>query len=382
MPRGSREHVKPLRTVIVGSGLIGNVHRRAALLNGADIVGVVEQDLDRAEAAAQRWGVANYFDSVQEVMALEPDVIHICTPNATHAPFARFCLEAGVNVICEKPLCLDAEEGAALARCARELNLVATVPYTYRYHPLVREIRQRRIDGEFGAVHLIHGSYLQDWLLSPEASSWRVDPVLGGASRAFADIGSHWCDVVEWVAGVRIAEVMADTGIAIAERPALAGATFSRSGDGHAPLVAVQTEDIANVLFRTESGVPGAFTASQVSAGRKNRLWFEMDGASGSAVFDQENPETVWLGGERESRILTRDPGSGSADAGRVTLTPAGHVQGWEACFETFVTDVYAAVRGEKPEGMPTFCDGVRSLRLVEAVLASAGSRQWTSVAQ
>ncbi len=147
-------------------------------------------------------------------------------------------------------------------------------------------------------------------------------------------------------------------------------------------MVGVRTEDIVNVLFRTESGVPGSFTASQVSAGRKNRLWFELDCASGSAVFDQENPETVWLGGERESRILSRDPGAGSADAGRVTITPAGHVQGWEACFENFVKDVYAGIRGATPEGLPTFSDGARSLRLVQAVLASATSRQWTEVAK
>ncbi|MGV8908547.1 MAG: Gfo/Idh/MocA family protein [Propionicimonas sp.] len=382
MSRGTRESVRPLRAIIVGGGMIGNVHRRAALLNGADVVGVVEQDMARAETAAQGWGVTNYYDSVEEALTLEPDVLHICTPNVTHAPFVRLAIEAGVNVICEKPLCLDADEGAELVRCARERNLVATVPYTYRYHPLVREIRQRRIHGEFGKIHLIHGSYLQDWLLSPHASSWRVDPALGGPSRAFADIGSHWCDLVEWVSGERIAEVVADTGIAIPARPGLAGATFSRSVVDDAPLVVVQTEDIANVLFRTESGVPGAFTLSQVSAGRKNRLWFEIDCACGSAVFDQENAEKVWLGGQRESRILTRDPGYASAEAERVTLTPAGHVQGWEACFENFVKDVYAAIRGGQPEGLPTFADGARSLKLVEAVLESAKSRQWTAVAQ
>jgi len=382
MPRGTHEPVRPLRAIIVGSGLIGNVHRRAALLNGADVVGVVERDLALAETAATRWGVASYYDSVQEALSLRPDVVHICTPNVTHAPFVRCALEAGVNVICEKPLCLDAEEGAQLVTIARAQDLVAAVPYTYRYHPLVREIRQRRLAGEFGKVHLVHGSYLQDWLLAPEASSWRVDPQLGGASRAFADIGSHWCDLVEWVSGETIAEVVADTRIAIAERPSQTGPTFSHSADGGASLVAVRTEDIVNVLFRTESGVPGAFTASQVSAGRKNRLWFELDCASGSAVFDQENPESVWLGGERESRILNRDPGTGSPDAVRVTLTPAGHVQGWEACFENFVKDVYAAIRGEVPEGLPTFSDGARSLRLVEAVLASAKSRQWTAVTQ
>ncbi len=381
MAAGSHEPGTPLRALVVGSGMIGNVHRRAALLNGARVVGVVEQNLAAAEAAARRWGVETFHDSLDGALALDPDVVHLCTPNATHAPFVRTVLEAGVNVICEKPLCLDAAEGEELVRLAEERDVVAAVPYTYRYHPLVRELRQRRIAGELGSLHLIHGSYLQDWLLSPESSSWRVDPALGGPSRAFADIGSHWFDLVEWVAGERVAELVADTGIAVAERPAEAGPTFSRGGGADVPRVRVQTEDIANVLFRTESGVPGTFTASQVSAGRKNRLWFELDGASLSAAFDQENPETVWLGGAGESRVLARDPGSASADAARTMLTPAGHAQGWEACFENFVADVYAAVRGVQPEGLPTFADGARSLRLVEAVLESARSRRWTAVA-
>lgn len=380
MSDGIHQSAKQLRVVIVGGGMIGDVHRRAALLNGACVVGVVEQDNARARATAERWGVPSHFDSVQDALATQPDVIHICTPNATHAAFVRLALEAGVHVVCEKPLCLDAAEGAELVELAQERGLVAVVPYTYRYHPMVREIRQRRIAGEFGRLHLVHGSYLQDWLLSPESSSWRVDPELGGASRAFADIGSHWCDLVEWVSGERIAELAADTAVAIPERPSQSRPTFSRDDVSDSPRVKVQTEDIATVLFRTESGVPGTFTVSQVSAGRKNRLWFELDGGVGSAVFDQENPETAWLGGEAESRILNRDPGFGSADARRVTLTPAGHVQGWEACFENFVSDVYAAIGGESPEGLPTFADGARSLRLVEAVLESAKSRQWKGV--
>lgn len=382
MSRGDHQAGRQLRAIIVGGGMIGNVHRRAALLNGAEIIGVVEQDDDRARATAERWGVANHYDSLADALAAGPDVVHICTPNLTHAPFVRLVLDAGTHVVCEKPLCLDAAEGAELAAIASERGLVAAVPYTYRYHPLVREIRQRRISGEFGKPHLIHGSYLQDWLLSPDSSSWRVDPVLGGASRAFADIGSHWCDLVEWVSGERIADVAADTAVAIPERPGESGPTFSHGNREDVPRSRVQTEDIANVIFRTESGVPGTFTVSQVSAGRKNRLWFELDCATGSAVFDQENPETAWLGGEAESRILSRDPGFGSADARRVALTPAGHVQGWEACFENFVSDVYAAIGGEHPDGLPTFSDGARSLRLVDAVLESARSRQWRGVAR
>lgn len=381
MSRGNDQTGRRLRAVVVGGGMIADIHRRAAVLNRADVVGVVDRDLDRARALAERWDVPHHYGSVSEALASQPDVIHICTPNVTHAPFARAALEAGVHVICEKPLCLDASEGEQLAVMARERGLVAAIPHAYRYHPIVREIRQRRIAGEFGPLYLLHGSYLQDWLLSPQASSWRVDPALGGASRAFADIGSHWCDLVEWVSGERIVEVAADTAISIPERPAGTQPTFSHHSTADAATVKVTTEDIANIIFRTDSGVPGTLTVSQVSAGRKNRLWFELDGAAGSAVFDQENPETAWLGGETESRVITRDPAVGSADARRVTLTPSGHVQGWEACFETFVKDAYAAMDGHSPEGLPTFADGVRTLRLVEAVLESAGTRQWTGVA-
>jgi predicted dehydrogenase len=361
--------------------MIGNVHRRSAILAGAEVVGVVEKDLESAKTAALRWGITSYFDDLGEALAsTKPDVVHVCTPNATHGEFSRLALEAGCHVVCEKPLTLDVATGQALVDLAAAKGLVTAVPYVYRYHPLVREIRARRIQGEFGHIHGLHGSYLQDWLLSPDASSWRVSPVAGGASRAFADIGSHWCDLVEWVSGQRISELVADTAIAIPERPAEAGPTFTSGSPSSSVKVKVTTEDIANVLFRTDADTPGTLTISQVSAGRKNRLWFELDGESRSAVFDQENPETVWLGGLDSATILFRDPGVGSPETRRITTTPSGHVQGWGACFETFVADTYATIQGESPEGLPTFVDGVRSLKIVAAVLESARTRSWKKV--
>ncbi|MDR0837005.1 MAG: Gfo/Idh/MocA family oxidoreductase [Propionibacteriaceae bacterium] len=382
MSQGISESVTALRALIVGSGMIGNVHRRSAILAGAQVVGVVEKDEESARAAAERWGVLDYFDDLVTALdAVHPDVVHICTPNATHGEFSRLALEAGCHVVCEKPLTLDVAEGQALADLAEANGLVAAVPYVYRYHPLVREIRSRRIAGEFGSIHMLHGHYLQDWLLSPDASSWRVDPAAGGASRAFADIGSHWCDLIEWVSGQRITELVADTAIAIPERPAEAGPTFTTATPTtSAPKVKVTTEDISNILFRTDAGTPGTLTVSQVSAGRKNRLWFELDGEHSSAVFDQENPETVWLGALDKATILFRDPGYGSAESRRLTVTPSGHVQGWLVCFEEFVADTYATIRGGNPEGLPTFADGVRSLKIVAAVLGSAKSRAWKEV--
>ncbi|SFK19657.1 Gfo/Idh/MocA family protein [Amycolatopsis sacchari] len=363
---------------IVGTGMIAGVHRRAVLLNGGTVAGVLGSRPERSEAVAAEWGVSA-FRTYQEVLESDVDVVHICSPNGTHHDYAIAALEAGKHVVCEKPLGMSVAEAERMADKARESGLVATVPFVYRFHPVVREIRARRIAGEFGEWNLLHGSYLQDWLLSPGAANWRVDPVAGGRSRAFADVGSHWCDLVEWVSGERLAELTAATSIAYPERPSGSVPAFDRSAT-NLPLTPVSTEDSALLLFRTERGVLGSATISQVAAGRKNRLWFELDGSLGSAAFDQEQPEQAWLGGERGAQIIVRDPAAPYPDSARLSSLPAGHAQGYAQCFESFVADTYAAIRGEKPEGLPTFADGLRSARIVEAVLASAESRRWETV--
>ncbi|MCL1906944.1 MAG: Gfo/Idh/MocA family oxidoreductase [Propionibacteriaceae bacterium] len=370
----------PLRVVIAGAGMIGEVHRRAALLAGAEIIGVVERDIEYATQVAERWGIPGAYDSVAQGLEAQPDVLHICTPNSTHGPSIRAALDAGVHIVCEKPLCLDSKEADEFVAISKQKGLVTGVPYAYRYHPLVREIRARYLGGDMGKLHLIHGTYLQDWLLNPNSSSWRVSPAEGGQSRAFADIGSHWCDLVEWVTGERIGQLNADLTIAIKQRPIEAGETFTGGVAGDVPCAPVTTEDIATMVFRTASGVPGTVTISQVSAGRKNRLWFEIDAATQSACFDQENPETIWLGGETQSTTIARGAAGLADDTRRITLTPSGHVQGWEACFENFIKDVYSAVNGEPQEGMPTFADGARSLHIIDAVLKSSTTRAWTEV--
>jgi predicted dehydrogenase len=365
---------------ILGAGMIGDVHRRAAILGGAEVVGVLASSPQRSKQVADDWGVAAYQDIVEVLADERVAVVHVCTPNATHAPFAEAALRAGKHVICEKPLGISLAEADRMAAAAAESGLVAAVPFVYRYHPVVREIRARRQAGEFGAWNLLHGSYLQDWMLSPDASSWRVDPELGGPSRAFADIGSHWCDLVQWVSGETFTDVLAELSIAVPTRPATAGPTFAGPTDVSGDRVEVRTEDSAAVLLRTAAGVLGSVTISQIAAGRKNRLWFELDGALGSAVFDQEEPERIWLGGTDGNRILVRDPEHGSPEQRRLSKLPAGHAQGYAQCFEAFVADTYAAIDGGSPEGLPTFEDGLRSARLVDAVLRSAHNGSWTKV--
>ena len=381
------------RVAIIGAGMIAAVHRRAALLAGAEVVGVLASTPQRSREIAEKWGLPIGFDNLDDLLGADVDLVHICTPNALHAPYALRAIQAGKHVICEKPLGLDVNEASEMVAASTAAGVIAAVPFVYRYHPLVHEIRTRRIAGEFGSWNLIHGSYLQDWMLDKAANSWRVDPALGGASRAFGDIGSHWCDLVEWVSGERIASLTAAVSTAHREREVSGATTFQRaspnglSGVSHGgtavaerPTVQVTTEDSAVVSFRTESGVLGNLTVSQVAAGRKNRLWFELDGATGSAVFDQESPEIIWLGSELGMTVVARGPQHGSVQQRQRDPLPAGHSRGYAQCFEDFVADTYAAIDGARPESLPTFADGLRSARLIETLLRSAATGQWVEV--
>ena len=354
-----------LRTAIAGAGMIGRVHLDAVRRTGAPVVGISASTPARAKEAAAALGVDRAYDSSQELVTSDDvDIVHICTPNDAHAPLAELALRAGKHVVCEKPLTTSSATADALAALAAAGDRVAAVPFVYRYHPMAAEARARVADGRAGDVRLVHGHYLQDWLSEPDDTNWRVDAVAGGPSRAFADIGSHWCDLVEWVTGHRIAELTA-----LAQ-------TVDRTGGRP------RTEDVVQLLFRTDLGATGSVTVSQISPGRKNRLWFEVDGARTSLAFDQENPESLFVGSRGENAAVLRDPATLSADAARLSVVPGGHPMGYLDCFAAFVRDVHRAVRdgaGAAP-AFPTFDDAARMVRLTEAVLGSAADRTWKEV--
>ena len=365
--------MQPLRIAIAGTGMIGAVHADAARRAGARVVGVSASTAERAKAAAARLGAERSFDSSEELVAADDvDVVHICTPNDLHGPLVRLALAAGKHVVCEKPLSVDGPDADALAELAESSGLVNAVPFVYRYHAMAAEARHRVRSGAIGPVRLLHGHYLQDWLMRQSDDNWRVDAVAGGASRAFADIGSHWCDLVEWVTGHRISELSAVAQTVHPDR--------ARTG-------AVATEDVVHVVFRTDLGATGSLVVSQVSPGRKNRLWFEVDGAEHSVSFDQENPETLLLGGREHTETVIRDPGTLSPEAARLSPVPAGHPLGYRDCFAAFVADVYDAVRAAAAGAPlresaldPTFADAARTARITDAVLRSAHSRSWIEV--
>jgi predicted dehydrogenase len=373
-----------LRVGIAGTGFVGAVHARSARLAGARLTAVAASSPASAQNAAAALHAERALASAEELVRdPELDVVHICTPNHLHLPLAESALAAGKHVICEKPLALDVPGAERLAAAAAESGRQAGVPFVYRFYPTVREARQRVQAGEAGAVRLIHGTYLQDWLLRPEDDNWRVDERLGGASRAFADIGSHWCDLAEFVSGQRIVRLSARTLTSVPERVQARGRRAFESGDGSGELRAVTTEDAAVVQFETDGGALGSVVVSQVSAGRKNRLWIEIDGSEEALAFDQEQPEQLWAGRREREAIVRRDPETLSPAAARYATLPAGHPQGYAHCFDAFVTDFYEAVLTRRaPEGMPVFADGLRAARLTEAVLASgATAGDWVDVA-
>ena len=372
----------PLRAAIAGTGFIGRVHARSALLAGAHLAGVAASSRESARDAATALGADRGFDSAEELVRdPDVDVVHVCTPNHLHLPLAEAALAAGKHVICEKPLALDVSGAQQLVEAAADSGLHAAVPFVYRYYPTVREARERVTSGETGAVRLLHGTYLQDWLLRPDDSNWRVDEQLGGASRAFADIGSHWCDLAEFVSGHRITRLSARLLTAVPERVSEEGRrAFASGGDG-GEARRVTTEDAAVVQFETDGGAVGSVVVSQVSAGRKNRLWIELDGAEEALAFDQEQPEELWSGRREALTILRRDPVTLSPAASRFAFLPAGHPQGYADCFDAFVADFYEGVRGDSTiEGMPTFSDGLRAAHITDAVLTSSRDERWVDV--
>ncbi|GAB3260633.1 Gfo/Idh/MocA family protein [Kineosporia babensis] len=354
-----------LRHAIVGAGFMGQVHARAVAAAGGRLAGVATGRADEAQDARRTLGAERGFGEWSDLVSSdEIDVVHVCAPNAVHAEITLAALAAGKHVICEKPLAVSIEQAEKVTAAAQDAGRVGVVPFVYRFHPMIRQARAKVAAGEVGRLNVVHGSYLQDWLLGADDTNWRVSAATGGPSRAFADIGSHWCDLLEFVTGSRISAVSARLATVNGERGS----------------AAVDTEDVAVVQFETAAGVLGSTVISQVSAGRKNRLSLEISGSDATLSFDQENPEYLWEGRRGGSMLHVRDPQTLSPEAARYALVPAGHPQGYQDCFNALVRDTTATINGTPADGLPAFGDGLRAVRLADAVLASARERAWITV--
>jgi predicted dehydrogenase len=350
---------------IIGNGFMGRVHAAAVRAAGGRVVAACgSPGRDATEIQAQL-GAKRTVSSVEALLEQRDiDVVHVCTPNSTHVEFAAAALAAGKHVICEKPLATELGDAAELTRMAPEL--VKAVPFVYRYYPTVRDAQRLARSGGLGQLHSIYGQYLQDWLADETAVNWRTRADLGGRSRAFGDIGIHWCDLAEFVTGQRIVRLVSKM------------ATVHDRG-GATEAAGPRTEDTALVLFETDGGAHGSVVVSQVSWGNKNSLRLAVDGTSGSVMFDQEDPDHLWRG-ERGGWVRLARGASPVPGFERHDQLPPGHPMGYQDCFSALVADVYQAISGEPPAGLPTFDDALRAARLVEAVLESAKTDSWVEI--
>lgn len=379
--------ISDLSAAVVGTGFIGTVHIDAIRRLGVSVAGVVGSSSARAQEKARQLGIPHAYASFEDMLA-DPaiDVVHITSPNDKHPAQAEAVLRAGKHVVCEKPLALSSGDTDRLRKLATKSRLVAAVNFNIRFYAQVHEMRVRISAGGIGSPFLVTGTYLQDWLLRETDWNWRAENERGGALRVVGDIGSHWFDLARFITGQRIVAVMAELPIFIPvrKRPNGPVETFSNTTGGSATDVNMTSEDAAIIMVRFESGARGVVTASQVSAGRKNGITIEINGAASSLAWAGERPDELWIGHrDRANELLLRDPSLLTSAASAIAALPGGHAEGFENTFRAMYSAVYADILSGGPSPHPayaTFEDGHDEALIVEAVAESARTGQWTTV--
>lgn len=380
-------HLKGISAAVIGAGFIGTVHVEALRRLGVDVVGLLASSGERGTARAIELGVPRAYADLDDLLADDRvQVIHVTSPNEFHYSQVKAALAAGRHVVCEKPLSLTSVESAELCNLASRSGLVAAVNFNLRFYPLNLHAADVIRRGGVGDVRLVTGRYFQDWLLYETDWNWRVEAERVGPLRAVADIGSHWLDLASFLTGLRAEAVMADlaTFMPVRMRPRGPIETFSRATGEATEPVEIRTEDVATLLLRYEGGARGSVAISQVSAGRKNSLQYEIDGGSASIAWDSEEAERLWIGHrDRPNEILVRDPGQLEGAARRSTRLPAGHGEGFADTFVGLFSAIYGDVaRGgpADPPDYPTLADGHQALLVGDAVAESAATGRWASV--
>jgi predicted dehydrogenase len=384
--------VEKIKVGIIGTGFIGPTHIEAIRRLGfVDVVGLAETSQAVAEYKAAELGIPKAYADYREMLKdSEIQVVHNCTPNHLHFAINKEIILAGKHVVSEKPLAMNSKESEELLELAEKHGVVHAVNFNYRQHASVQNLQAMIAKSDLGKVNLVHGSYLQDWLLYETDYNWRLAPEVGGKSRAVADIGSHWCDTVQFVTGKKIVEVFADlaTVVSVRKKPTGNVATFGAQNkeDMEYEDVLINTEDYASVLVRFEDGSRGVFTVSQVSAGRKNRLSFEINGSHSSVFWNQEEPEKLWIGHrDKANEVLLADPALFSAEARSAIHHPGGHNEGWPDALKNMMLNFYSFVREGKglktdKHKFATFVDGHISMCITDAILESHQQKKWVKV--
>ncbi|HEV3198979.1 MAG TPA: Gfo/Idh/MocA family oxidoreductase [Bryobacteraceae bacterium] len=380
--------MKTFKTAVFGTGFVGRVHLEGIRRLGyVQVYAIGEPQIEKANQLAAEFGVEKTDADYRRILE-DPavDAVHVCTPNFMHFPIAKDALLAGKHVICEKPLATSVEQARELVTLAGQQKRRNATFHNLRFYPQVQQMRRMIEDGDLGEILVVQGTYSQDWLLYDTDWNWRLESKHNGPSRCLADIGSHWCDMAEHVTGKRITSLCADiqTFHKIRKQPkgpveTFAGKTLRPEDYIETP---IDTEDFGAVVFRMGDRARGAFTASQVSAGRKNRLNIEIYGTKGGVSWDQERPDELWIGQRNaNNQILVKDPSLLKPAARPYADLPGGHSEGYDDTFKQVFRRFYQSI--EDPAAAPQypqFVDGLRQLTILEAELASSRSRAWVDV--
>lgn len=371
---------------IIGLGFVGKAHLEALRRLAIPVRGILGSSPERTQEAARDLKLERGYSSLEELCRdSSVSAVHICSPNHVHYDQAKAAMEAGKHVMCEKPLAMDTRQSSSLIDLSRKLKLVGAVTYNLRYYPLCQEARAMVKKGLIGEPRLIHGSFLQDWLLYPTDWNWRLQPEFGGEMRVVADIGTHWLDLLTWMTGRKVTELCADlaTLVPVRKRPRGRVETFKQSA-GATDDIKITTDDYASILLHFEGGAHGVCTVSQISAGRKTRLWFEIDGSEGSLAWNSEDPNTLWIGHRREpNQEMIKDPSLMSPETRGYAAYPGGHAEGYPDTFVQLFKDFYAYLDAgdfSKPRTFPTFETGHEEMQLCETIAKSAKARKWLTV--
>jgi len=373
-----------IRLGMVGGGqgaFIGAVHRIAARIDDRFelVAGALASDPVRAKASARELGIADdrAYGSYGEMAKAEAaradgiEAVSIVTPNHMHSPVAKTFLEAGIHVICDKPLTTTVAEAEELVALVKKSGKVFVVTHNYTGYPMIRQARAMVANGDLGEIRLVQAEYLQDWLTERlEASShkqaaWRTDPARSGAGGCIGDIGTHAYNLACFVTGLKLDELLAQLSTFVEGR---------------------RLDDDVQILLRWKGGAKGMLWASQVAVGNENALTLRIYGSKGGLEWSQENPNQLWFTPfGRPKQLLTRGGAGALSAAARVTRVPSGHPEGYLEGFATIYAEAAHAIRaarvGEKPDRevlFPTVEDGLAGVKFIDAaVKSSAGKGAW-----
>jgi len=340
------------------------------------------------EQAAARLGLPRAYPSLEALLAdPEVDIVHVTSPNQFHYPQVKAILAAGRHVVCEKPLAVTSDESRELVQIADASDRISAVNFNIRFYPLNQHAHQMMADGELGEPRLITGHYFQDWLLLDTDWNWRLEPEKGGTLRAVGDIGSHWVDLTNFITGQKIQSVMADlsTFVKVRQKPVGEVETFSQERAANTVPVDMTTDDAAVILLRYANGARGTVAISQVSAGRKNSVQWEIDGSRAAAAWDSEAPDHLWIGHRgRPNEIMQRGAELMNATGTAATALPGGHIEGFADTFHAHFREIYRAILAGVAPADPlyaTFEAGHHEMTVGAAVAQSSSEERWVDVA-